>query len=417
MPHPRTSNDFLKCLSASQLVEPVQMDKYAQRLGVLGTPRDLANQMVQDGLLTPFQAQQLLLGRHKNFVVGKYKILEPIGRGGMGTVFLCEHTLMHQRVAMKMLPRQKKEDSALVARFIREAQAVAVLDHPNIIRAHDLDRSSEKFLYFIMDYVEGISLHDLTCKRGRLDPHHAAHYIAQVAEGLHHIHEAGLVHRDIKPANLLLDRTGVIKILDLGLALFQDDDDHITERYNDQTLLGTADYISPEQTVIGGDVDIRSDIYCLGCTFYSLLTGRVPFDDAMLVQKLIGHQTREPRPVREIRHDVPVELLEILKKMMAKRPQERYQTPLELLEDLSPWLELDIPPPAEHELPRLSKAAQGARSSSSTPRGARLSTLSLRLKSKAPPPKRTTPAPIWRTAATLAAIVVLTVVASFSMLK
>jgi len=433
MPAPATTHDFIRCLQASKLVEPAQVTPYTQKLAPLATPREFASTLVQEGLLTPFQAQQLLHGRHKNFFVGKYKILEPIGSGGMGKVLLCEHTLMRQRVALKMLPRHKNDDPARVARFIREAQAAAALDHPNIVRAHDLDCSNEKFLYFVMDYVEGISLHDLTWKRGGLDPNHAAHYIAQVASGLQHIHEAGLVHRDLKPANLLLDRSGVVKILDMGLALFtQDDQERITERYNDQTLLGTADFISPEQTVLNSEVDIRSDIYCLGCTMYFLLTTRVPFDDALIVQKLIGHQQREPKPIRDLRPHVPQELVEIHKNMTAKKPENRYQTPAELLDALAPWIEYEVPLPSESELPRLSKASQGSRassvrnplrSSSFITRNSR-SRLHIAAARKAPfgqtiamlvssvnlPPR-------WRTAALVAAVATMTLVAVVTMLS
>jgi serine/threonine protein kinase len=433
MPPPATTEEFLHCLRTSKLVTTAQIQPYRERLAPLAMPREMAAAMIQDGLLTPFQAQQILHGRHKNFFINKYKILEPIGSGGMGKVLLCEHMLMHQRVALKMLPRQKNEDPSRVARFIREAQAAASLDHPNIVRAHDLDCSNEKYMYFVMDYVEGVSLHDLTWKRGGLEPDYAAHYVAQVAAGLQHIYEAGLVHRDLKPANLLLDRTGIVKILDMGLALFQDDQDRITERYNDQTLLGTADFISPEQTILRSDVDIRSDIYCLGCTFYFLLTGRVPFDDNLIVQKLIGHQQREPKPIRELRPNVPAEFIEVHRRMTMKKPEQRYQTPAELLDALAPWATLEVPPPAEHELPKLSKASQGARNSG-THRPLRSSSLMMRQPSRsrleAVPNSQSAPVansigtllrsfrlqPRWRTAATLAAVVTLTAIAAFSML-
>jgi serine/threonine protein kinase len=210
--------------------------------------------------------------------------------------------------------------------------------------------------------VDGISLHDFVAKRGPLDPAHAANYIAQAAAGLEHIHQAGMIHRDLKPANLLLDRTGVVKILDLGLARFEDDEERITERYNDTSILGTVDFLSPEQTLLDGKLDIRSDIYGLGATFYFLLTARVPFEGNNLMKKLIAHQQSEPEPVEKLRSDVPPKLLKIQTRMMAKKPKQRFQTPAELLEALAPWTNIDVPPPREEELPRPSKGSHSSRS-------------------------------------------------------
>ena len=361
---PATTDEFLACVTSSGIVETARLDPYTQALRRKGNlppaPKPLATRMIADGLITPFQGQQLLLGRHRNFILGRYKILEPLGAGGMGRVFLCEHLVMRHRVAVKMLPRKKKEDPARVARFFREARAVAALSHPNIVRAHDIDTSNEQYHYIVMDYVDGVSLHDLVQKRGPLDPAHAANYVAQIARGLQHISEAGLIHRDLKPANLLLDRDGLVKILDLGLARFSDDEDRITEKYNDTTLLGTADFISPEQSQMGGDIDIRSDIYCLGASFYYLLTARVPFESESIMQKILGHQLRDPQPIRELRPQVPPEMDAVVRKMMAKKPKARYQTPAELLDALSPWANLELPPPHDDELPKLSRASQGS---------------------------------------------------------
>jgi hypothetical protein len=182
----------------------------------------------------------------------------------------------------------------------------------------------------------------------------------QTAQGLQHANQSGgLIHRDIKPGNVLVDRKGVVKILDLGLArFFQDEEAPITQKF-DENVLGTADYLAPEQALDSHNVDIRADIYSLGATFYFCLTGCTPFEGTV-AQKLIWHQTRQPKPVRSLRADVPEEMAAVLEKMMAKDPAQRYSTPSEVMEALAPWTQGDIPPPAEHEMPRLSPAAMGA---------------------------------------------------------
>src|SRR5262245_6700553 len=228
MPAPTTTDTFIDLVRRSSLVEAAHLDEYLNALTADGGLPDeaarLAARLVKDGILTNFQAQQLLRGRYRNFtLLGKYKILEPLGQGGMSKVFLVEHLVMGHRVAMKILTVEgSKDDQSLIARFKREAKVVAALNHPNVIRAHDI-AEEDRYHYIIMDYVEGVNPHDLVRKRGPLDPAAAAHYIWQTADGLDHIHAAGLIHRDIKPGNLLVSRDGVVKILDLGLARFETD--------------------------------------------------------------------------------------------------------------------------------------------------------------------------------------------------
>jgi hypothetical protein len=193
-----------------------------------------------------------------------------------------------------------------------------------------------------------------------MDVTRTAHYIRQAAIGLQHAHEtAGLVHRDIKPGNLLLDRTGTVKILDMGLArFFHDDSDNLTRKH-DENVLGTADYLAPEQALDSHAVDIRADIYGLGATFYYILVGTTPFNEGSVAQKLIWHQTRQPKPVRSVRPEVPQPLAAVLEKMMAKDPDHRFQVPGEIVEALAPWTQTAIPPPPEDEMPRLCPAASG----------------------------------------------------------
>ena len=221
MPAPTVVSDFLECVRKSGVVEPQRLEEYLARPGrPPATPIRMADALVRDGLLTRFQADQLVRGRWRNFILcGKYTILEPLGAGGMGTVYLCSHKIMRRPVAIKVLPAGQADDPGLGRALPPRGPGRRPARHPNIVGAHDVDRDG-KFHFLVMEYVDGVSLQELVKRSGPLDPTRAAHYIHQAALGLEHAHEAGLVHRDIKPANLLVDRAGVVKILDLGLARF-----------------------------------------------------------------------------------------------------------------------------------------------------------------------------------------------------
>src|SRR5262245_24660583 len=253
MPSPTTTDEFLDLVRKSGVVEEKRLSAHVDRLRGAGplpaTPRDLAAQLVRDGVLTLFQADHILQGKWRRFTIGKYKVLERLGAGGMGSVYLCEHLLMKRRVAVKVLPAAKAEDSSSLERFYREARAVAALDHPNIVRAYDIDQD-DKLHFLVMEHVDGSSLQEIIKRTGPMDVLRAAHYIRQAALGLQHAHEtARLVHRDVKPGNVLVDRNGIVKVLDMGLArFFNDEDDILTKKY-DENVLGTADYLAPEQAV------------------------------------------------------------------------------------------------------------------------------------------------------------------------
>lgn len=366
MPSPTTPADLLEMVRHSGLIPADRLTTYLQsKHGQLpAEPARIAAALVNDGLLTKFQAAQILKGRYKNFMIGRYRVLEPLGAGGMSRVYLCEHATMGHRVAMKLLPVQQGADPSMVERFFREARAVAALNHPNIVRAHDVAEEPGKFHYLVMDFVDGVNLHDLVQRHGPLSPERAAHYISQAAEGLQHIHESGLVHRDLKPGNLLLDRSGMIKILDLGLARFNESESgpSITKKYDDKAILGTADFLSPEQAIQSSTVDIRADIYSLGATMYFLLAGRPPFPGDNVTQKLLAHQIKAPEPLGKLRPDLPPELIAVVDKMMAKKPEERYQQPIELVSALAAWTAEPIDPPTDEELPSRGPAASGASS-------------------------------------------------------
>src|SRR5262245_40282023 len=366
MPAPSSATEFIDLVRRSQLLPDAQLDEVVTRHRLAGTlPAaidPIATLLVRESLLTFFQAKQLKLGRYKRFTIGsKYRLLELIGAGGMGAVYLCEHTLMRRLVALKVLPVEKLDDQSNLDRFYREARAVAALDHPNIVRAYDIDQY-EKLHFLVMEYVDGASLQEIVARyafeKKLFDPVRAAHYSAQAAVGMQHGHELGMVHRDIKPGNLLLDRTGVIKVLDMGLArFFNKQQDSVTEKYDDKCVLGTADYLAPEQAV-SNVVDVRADIYSLGGTLYFMLTGQTPFPDGTIAAKLVAHQTREPRTVESYRSDVPAGLLAVLRRLMAKEPEERYQQPIDVAEALAEWTEQPLAPPPEREMPALCPLVQ-----------------------------------------------------------
>src|SRR5574340_110943 len=266
-----TVDSFLGKLRQSGLVENDQLDaallelkRQAQGKPLYDTD-GVARGLIDAGLITPWQCGKLMDGRHKGFFLGKYKLLAHLGTGGMSSVYLAEHQLMQRRVAIKVLPQKRIDDSSYLARFHREAQAAAALDHRNIVRAFDVD-NDEGIHFLVMEYVAGRDLQTTVKEDGPLPYELAANYICQAADGLAHAHEAGLVHRDVKPANLLVDGKGVVKVLDLGLARFADESRASLTIVHDENVLGTADYLAPEQALNSHSVDAKADIYSLGCT-------------------------------------------------------------------------------------------------------------------------------------------------------
>jgi serine/threonine protein kinase len=279
-----------------------------------------------------------------------YTILETLGQGGMGHVFKAMQERLDRIVALKVI-RQDRQDTEAIRRFQREARAAAKLSHPNIVIVHDFDQLGDN-CFIAMEYVEGTDLYHMVKEQGPLPLLQACDYVRQVALGLQHAHERGLVHRDIKPANLLVAGVqlgkseknpaeasgGVVKILDMGMALLHGADKDSIHGKPDGGLMGTPDYMAPEQALDFRQVDIRADLYSLGCTFYYLLTGRPPFDEYPLMRKMMMHQTGTVRPVWELRSTLPLEIDAVVQKLLAKKPQDRYQTPGELVDALSNYL-------------------------------------------------------------------------------
>ena len=297
----------------------------------------VVKRLVQAKLVTRWQASRLLEGRYKGFFLGKYKLLDHLGTGGMSRVYLGEHVLMQRRVAIKVLPKDRVQDSSYLARFHREAQAAASLDHRNIVRAYDVDNLGDLH-YIVMEYVEGRDLMQIVKSDGPMNYVAVADYIRQAAEGLAHAHQSGLIHRDVKPANLLIDQKNVVKILDLGLARFTAEDKASLTLAFDENVLGTADYLAPEQAIDSHGVDARADIYGLGCSMYFLLTGHPPFVGGSLPQRLVMHQKQPPPSILLDRPDAPNDLVQICLKMLAKKPEGRYQSADDVAKALTEWL-------------------------------------------------------------------------------
>lgn len=266
----------------------------------------------------------------------RYRLIACQGEGGMGQVWKAEHRLMHRTVALKVIRRKLTVNSAAVERFQREMQLVAKLDHPNVVRAYDAEQAGETH-FLVMEYIEGVTLARMVEAEGRLSVGMACEYVRQVALGLQHAHQRGLVHRDIKPGNILVDRSGIAKVLDFGLAAF------VSAELADEGLtefgqaMGTPDFLAPEQARDARSVDIRADIYSLGCTLYFLLAGHPPFPVGNAHERIAAHLERAPQSLTEVRTGLPEKLIRAVMRMMEKDPARRYQTPAEAVEAMSPF--------------------------------------------------------------------------------
>jgi serine/threonine-protein kinase len=335
MPEPPLTGDaVLALVRRAEIADDDVLDGFVARSGQLPpTASDTATRLIQAGILTPFQARHILQGKHKGFRLGPYRILNQIGAGGMGQVFLAEHAALRRRVALKVLPPRKAIDPSNVERFYREARAAAALDHPNIVHAYDV--ACDKGTHFlVLEYIDGETLDRSLAVSGRLPVGEAVSYAVQAAAGLQHAHDKGVAHRDIKPSNLLVGRDGIVKILDLGLAQFFEDSNAKLARSG--TVMGTTDYVAPEQ-LLGAATDHRADIYNLGATLYHLLTGQPPFSGTTAA-KMVAHHLAAVPPASEVCADVPEPLSDVVSTMLAKDPAERYQTAAEVVQALMPFV-------------------------------------------------------------------------------
>ena len=272
--------------------------------------------------------------------LGRYTLVRLLGRGGMGSVFKAVHAHLQRPVALKLLPESLTKNPMAVDRFRQEMIAVGKLDHPNIVRAHDADVIDGR-MFLVMELISGVDLGKLVRKHGPMSIEWACRMTRQAALGLHHAHQHGLIHRDVKPSNLMITKDGGVKLLDLGLARLVTTEDQQDQNARAPTVMGTADFMAPEQGVNADLADARSDIYSLGCTLYALLAGRPPFSSDQpqtFFEKAKAHRTEPVPPLSNVRSDVPPALLSLLDKMLAKRPEDRIQSAAEVATALEAFL-------------------------------------------------------------------------------
>lgn len=330
------TKEFVRRVIHAELVSINEIKKVVVSLmadgvrGNLFSPERLAEGLVGADLLTRWQSRKLLSGKSRGFHLGNYRLLRPLGKGGMGVVFLAKHEVMSRQMALKILPAEASRDPRRIARFKEEARASAKLEHANIVQAFDFSESDGK-LFIVMEYIEGHDLHRAVAKDGVMSAAESLDAMIQTTEALVHAHQRGIIHRDIKPSNLMLRSDGVIKVSDMGLARigYSADGNDTPNR-----LTGTADFIAPEQAVNSQSADARSDIYSLGCTWYFLLTGKTPYTGTSVAQRLAKHQTAKVPLVKELRSDCPPSISALIQRMMSKRAEDRPASAAELLSQM-----------------------------------------------------------------------------------
>jgi serine/threonine-protein kinase len=331
-----TIDSLIEALQQSQLLSPAQWDELLMsiRTGFV-EPTELTEDLVGRRWLTRYQAEQLLLGRGPQLFLGHYVLLQPLKTRGVSQVFRARHRRLERVDAVKVLCPESLSRPQVLRWFCQEAKALARLSHPNIVIIYDAGEADGRH-YLAVEYVDGKDLYGLVRDVGPLPVPLACDYAWQTALGLQHAFEREVVHRDITPSNLRLTADcGLVKILDMGVALLPEAP--APDGPGRCGVVGTPDYMAPEQAVAGEDVDTRADIYGLGCTLYFLLTGQPPFPGGSVEQKLLCHHQAPQPGVDSRREDVPSGLVAVIRRMMARKPGERYQTPAEAAEALRPY--------------------------------------------------------------------------------
>ena len=331
---------FLKTIVRSGLLDRQQLEEVLRGAPAdcRSAPESLADHLIKTGKLSRFQATKLLQGAARGLVLGNYQILAPIGKGGQSTVYLARDHRSQLLLALKVLPPKKaREEERLLARFRREMDICQRVAHPTLAWTQEVGVWQGVY-YIAMEFIPGKSLYQVVMNHGPLEVPRVARLFAEVAEGLEHAHGQGLIHRDLKPSNILITPHDHAKVLDLGLALIQGETPSDRSVVGGQGyVVGTMDYLAPEQADDAIRVDGRADIYGLGCTLYFALGGRPPFPGGDALQKIARHHREEPVPVEQLNAAVPAAFAELLRKMMAKRPGERFASAGELREALLRW--------------------------------------------------------------------------------
>ncbi|MCR5163128.1 MAG: protein kinase [Thermoguttaceae bacterium] len=330
----KDSSSVMKIIERSRLLQLKDFESAKELSEQYPDSQEFLKALLKKKIVTRWQAGQLLSG-NTSFFLGKYKLVDLLGAGGMGRVFRAEHITMNRPVALKIIAKELVTDPEAQKRFLNEARAIAALNHPNIVHAYSVDKEGDRY-YIVMEYVDGQDLEKIVEKEGPMDQDRVALYMYQAASALNHAHERGMIHCDIKPANLLLNQeSDQIKILDMGLARF-----HSRSEGEDlnKNVIGTVDYMAPEVAEDSANSSPQSDIYSLGCVMYYLLTGSIPFPGDTIPERIIKHQTEEPKNPQEFNDQISTKLCDICLKMMAKDPKDRYASCAEIEEELAEWL-------------------------------------------------------------------------------
>jgi serine/threonine protein kinase len=339
---PPTVEDFLKTVARSKLIEPEQLQELVRNLPPeqTGDSQSLADHLVRIGKLSRFQASKLLQGVAKGLILGSFQVLALIGKGAMGKVYLARDSRDGQLVALKVLPpRRARAKERLVARFQREMELSRLVAHPNLCRTFEVGQF-HGIHYIAMEFIPGKTLTKVVNEQGPLPLSRAARLMAEVASGLEHAHRQGLIHRDLKPSNIMVTPHDHAKLLDLGLALLQGEDVEDPSVIGGQGyIVGTMDYIAPEQTTDAAGVTARADIYALGCTLYFVLTGQPPFPGGTHKEKIRRHRKDRPEPLSNLQPLLPPAFVGMVEKMMAKDPRQRYPSARAVEESLWLWTE------------------------------------------------------------------------------
>ncbi|MBL8829828.1 MAG: protein kinase [Planctomycetaceae bacterium] len=341
---------FLEVLAGTRILSAESLAEIEQAWKNRGDDDSqlLAKELVQREKLTRYQAAAIYQGKTRGLVLNDYVVIDKLGSGGMGNVFKARHRTDGSAVAIKVMSSASTRSADNVKRFQREAEMAARLNHPNIVRAIE-SGSADGLSYFVMEFVAGIDLSTYLKQRGPIPHEQAIQCVLQAAQGLDFAHSQGIVHRDIKPGNLFLCENGIVKLLDMGLARLNDPSDGAAAQAQEgltQTgqVMGTVDYMAPEQALNTRNADARADIYSLGCTLYRLITGNIPFEGDSVVEKILAHREQPIPSVRTKFPEIPLGVDFVLSRMLAKRPSDRYQTIREVVQALQSAPQLTAAP-------------------------------------------------------------------------